>query len=125
MSHHHHHAPAVAPAHPAIELAHRLSEAINRCGTSPELTAASALCGLLFAQVRELIDKQASNASAPTIDLRLDEDEADMLRQTIGLDGDACAVRLHIGAGHSGRGVYVSADDYPEEGSVLLKSLPA
>lgn len=37
------------------------------------------------------------------------------------LDGDdAMAIRLMVGNGHSGYGVYVADDEYPEEGSSLL-----
>lgn len=66
-----------------------------------------------------------NTTTTPTFDVVLDEDAADLLRQTIGDDEDASPVRLMVGAGHSGYGLYVSSADYPEEGAVLLREMPA
>lgn len=53
------------------------------------------------------------------LDLTLTADEADTLRQCIG-DQDAQSIRLQIADGHSGRGLYVSSSEYPDEGSTLV-----
>jgi hypothetical protein len=53
----------------------------------------------------------------------LDEAEAAMLRDFIGSmdgDGEASAITLWSGDGHSGHGLYVSLTEYPEEGAVQL-----
>ena len=55
----------------------------------------------------------------------LDEEMAGLLRQTIGDDGEPNAIKLHIGDGHSGHGLYVSLSDYPEEGAIQLVESPA
>jgi hypothetical protein len=55
--------------------------------------------------------------------LNLTADEAETLRDMIG-DDEPQAIVLFIGEGHSGHGLYASSEDYPEEGSVRVTSLP-
>lgn len=50
----------------------------------------------------------------------LDEEMSGLLRQTIGDDGEPSAIRLEVGDGHSGWGLYVSLAEYPEEGAIQL-----
>jgi len=50
----------------------------------------------------------------------LDEEMSGLLRQQIGDDGEPYAIKLQIGNGHSGHGLYVSLADYPEEGAIQL-----
>lgn len=55
----------------------------------------------------------------------IDEEMAGLLRQTIGDDGEPNAIKLHIGDGHSGQGLYASLADHPEEGAIqLVESSP-
>jgi hypothetical protein len=70
-------------------------------------------------------DASSSAASElrPLFDLTLDECASGLLRDTIGSadeDGAPSSVRLQVGDGHSGYGLYVSAADYPEEGAIFL-----
>ncbi len=52
-------------------------------------------------------------------DVTLTEEESEFLRDTIGVD-DVSPIRLTVGDGHSGHGLYVSNADYQEEGSALI-----
>jgi hypothetical protein len=56
------------------------------------------------------------------LDVTIDDDDAlaylrDMVVQ---LDGDLTPIRLIVGDGHSGRGLYVFSADYPDEGGVKI-----
>lgn len=62
-------------------------------------------------------------ADARELTVYLDEEMSALLRQTIGDDGDAYAIKLHIGDGHSGWGLYVSLADYPDEGAIQLAAI--
>lgn len=65
------------------------------------------------------------NKLAVPFDVVLDEDAADLLRQTIGDDEEAAPVRLLVGGGHSGYGLYLAHAEYQEEGAVLLCPMPS
>lgn len=78
--------------------------------------------GRLLDTARTVLDAQPS---AQGLDVVLDEDEADLLRQTIGDAEEAAPVRLLVGDGHSGYGLYAAQADYQEEGAVLLHSMPS
>lgn len=73
-----------------------------------------------------LMRKASAALSSPPaqreLDITLDEEQVEFLRSFIGDDeGEApMPIRLQFGEGHSGRGLYVSSRDYPEEGSSLL-----
>lgn len=41
------------------------------------------------------------------------------------VDRDDDVVRLLLGDGHSGYGLYAAHPEYPEEGAILIKNLPA
>lgn len=60
------------------------------------------------------------------LDLTLTQAEAQNIAAFLGDDAEseAEAVRLLIGDGHSGYGLYVAHPDYPEEGALLVKRLP-
>ena len=62
---------------------------------------------------------QPARITREACDVVLSADEADTLRQCIG-DVDAQSIRLQIGDGHSGHGLYVSSAEYPDEGSTLV-----
>lgn len=61
------------------------------------------------------------------LDLTLTRDELAYLASflTDDVEKDDEAVRLLIGDGHSGYGLYAAHPEYPEEGAILVKNLPA
>ena len=64
----------------------------------------------------------------PAPDVTLDEDQAGLLRDMLGDPAEypeAITVRLLVGDGHSGHGLYVAQAEYQDEGAALLTSLPA
>lgn len=66
--------------------------------------------------------------AGPVLDVTLDEDQAGLLRDMLGDHAEypeAITVRLMVGDGHSGLGLYVAQAEYQDEGAVLLASLPA
>lgn len=66
-------------------------------------------------------------AAAPTgFDLLLNEEAVKLFQQWAGGDdsNEPSEVRLQYGDGHSGRGLYISLAEYPEEGSSLLVADP-
>lgn len=66
--------------------------------------------------------------AGPAMDVTLDEDQAGLLRDMLGdreAYPEAITVRLMVGDGHSGHGLYVAQAEYQDEGAVLLASLPA
>jgi hypothetical protein len=83
--------------------------------------AAAPQAGLTDAEVAAAV---AEMASAPQeFDIYLDEEASALLRDTIG-EGEAAAVRIQFGNGHSGPGLYVSLAEYPKEGSIKLWDSP-
>lgn len=64
--------------------------------------------------LRTALDLTLTNLELRSLAAFDDPDEAD--------DGDA--IRLLIGDGHSGYGLYVAHPEYPEEGAILVKELP-
>jgi hypothetical protein len=67
---------------------------------------------------------QAQQGLTTERDFTLTEEQAAFLRDSIGAD-DPASIRLQIGDGHAGFGLYVSHTDYPEEGSSLVCPLRA
>jgi hypothetical protein len=65
---------------------------------------------------------------ASALDVTLAEDQAGLLRDMLGdreAYAEAIPVRLLVGDGHSGHGLYVAQAEYQDEGAVLLTALPA
>jgi hypothetical protein len=59
------------------------------------------------------------------LDVTLDGEEAKLLRDILGDDRDELSpVRLLVGKGHSGHGLYAAHAEYQEEGAVLLAATP-
>jgi hypothetical protein len=59
------------------------------------------------------------------LDVTLDGEEAKLLRDMLGDDRDELSpVRLLVGNGHSGHGLYAAHAEYQEEGAVLLAATP-
>jgi len=61
------------------------------------------------------------------IDITIDDDDAlaylrDMVVQS---DGDLTSIRLLVGGGHSGYGLYIASADYPEEGAIKIADVAA
>ena len=54
------------------------------------------------------------------IDITLTEEESALLRDTLGEGDQTSPVRLQIGNGHGGYGLYASSAEYPEEGAVRI-----
>lgn len=73
------------------------------------------------------LKQAAQQAVQEVVDITIDDDDAleflrDMLVQS---DGDLTPIRLFIGDGHSGRGLYVASADYPEEGAIKIADIAA
>jgi hypothetical protein len=72
--------------------------------------------------------KQARSAPVQepvALDVTLDGEEAKLLRDMLGDDRDELSpVRLLVGNGHSGHGLYAAHAEYQEEGAVLLAATP-
>ena len=75
----------------------------------------------------ERLTKVDMNPVAWIVDITLDDDDQlTFLRDMIvHEDGDLMPIRLVIGGGHSGHGLYVASADYPDEGAILLAPTPA
>lgn len=61
------------------------------------------------------------------LDVTLDEAQAKVLRDHIVIgddDDDVAPIRLLVGSGHSGYGLYLAQAEYQDEGSVLLHEMP-
>jgi len=63
-------------------------------------------------------DKQEQGEPV-ALDVTLTEEESEFLRDSIGTD-DVSSIRLTVGHGHSGYGLYVSNVDYQDEGASLI-----
>jgi hypothetical protein len=68
------------------------------------------------------INPQPAPVQPVALDVTIDDDDAlaylrDMVVQS---DGDLTPIRLIVGDGHSGRGLYVFSADYPDEGGVKI-----
>lgn len=61
------------------------------------------------------------------LDVTLTKDEAEYIAAFVNdsAEQDDEVLRLMVGDGHSGYGLYVSDPDYPEEGAILVKNMPA
>lgn len=58
------------------------------------------------------------------LDVCLDEEATRLLHDTMVPEpGEVSAIRLQVGEGHDGHGLYVSLAEYPEEGSIFLASV--
>ena len=71
---------------------------------------------------QELLTAQPKEQEPVALDVTIDGDDAKLLASMLesGLDGEVTAIRLLMGSGHSGYGLYVSDNDYPDAGSTLL-----
>lgn len=76
--------------------------------------------------VPEDIEVGAAGQGGPEphrFDVTLSGEESDLVRQTIGDDEEAGPIRMLVGAGHSGYGLYLARADYEPEGAILLKPM--
>jgi hypothetical protein len=70
-------------------------------------------------------DKCKAVQEPVALDVTLDGEEAKLLRDILGDDRDELSpVRLLVGKGHSGHGLYAAHAEYQEEGAVLLAATP-
>lgn len=84
--------------------------------TNPTVTHEPATPGVpASAPLRTALDLTLTQGEAQNITAFLDDDA----------ESDAEVVRLLIGDGHSGYGLYAAHPDYPGEGAMLVKNLPA
>lgn len=60
------------------------------------------------------------------LDVTLTKDEAEYIAAFVSDSAEQNdeVLRLMVGDGHSGYGLYVSDPDYPEEGAILVKNMP-
>lgn len=75
---------------------------------------------------QQLTTEVAAPVQEPVaLDVTLDGEEAKLLRDMLGDDRDELSpVRLLVGNGHSGHGLYAAHAEYQEEGAVLLAATP-
>lgn len=67
------------------------------------------------------VSTQAPEAQALDVVARLDDEACTLLNALMqGDDGELSPITLQVGDGHSGRGLYASLTEYPEEGAVFL-----
>jgi hypothetical protein len=72
------------------------------------------------------INPQPAPVQPVALDVTLDGEEAKLLRDMLGDDRDELSpVRLLVGNGHSGHGLYAAHAEYQEEGAVLLAATPS
>ena len=72
--------------------------------------------------LKEQINQLTAQQEPVAFDATIEDEEAlatlrDMVVQD---DGDLTPIRLVVGGGHSGYGLYIASADYPDEGSILL-----
>jgi hypothetical protein len=86
----------------------------------------SCYCPNCEAMGKELAALKAQPVQEPVaLDVTLDGEEAKLLRDMLGDDRDELSpVRLLVGNGHSGHGLYAAHAEYQEEGAVLLAAAP-
>jgi hypothetical protein len=87
---------------------------------NPSVTARDSIILANYIAEQEAVIHKLMAAPSTAATFVLDEDMAGLLRQTIGDDGDPNSIRLEVGDGHSGWGLYASLTEYPEEGAVQL-----
>lgn len=78
--------------------------------------------------IRPFADSQAKSATPASFDVHLDAAAVETLNvySEKDTDGDEWpGLRLQLGNGHSGHGLYLSLSEYPEEGSELLTAIPS
>jgi hypothetical protein len=92
-----------------------------------QLLISQALSDSISAEQARLSAGAAPAAVASALDVTLAEDQAGLLRDMLGdreAYAEAIPVRLLVGDGHSGHGLYVAQAEYQDEGAVLLTALP-
>ena len=74
----------------------------------------------------EPVAKQAEQKLSTIADIWIDDEDAlQLIRDMVAHeDGDLMPIRLLLGDGHSGHGLYIASADYPEEGAHLLTTTP-
>jgi hypothetical protein len=109
-----------APDAHGVELSHDQAVELLRDALGVEVEIARHCPSAPLAQ-------QQGGQGEAAFEVVLTDEETSFLRAFMGEDeGEAPSpIRLQIGDGHDGYGVYVSLVDYPEEGSSLLTTLAA
>lgn len=76
--------------------------------------------------VREPAAVQAEQKLSTIADIWIDDENAlSLIRDMVAHeDGDLMPIRLLLGDGHSGHGLYIASADYPEEGAHLIAETP-
>lgn len=70
---------------------------------------------------------QPEGTAAASFDVTLGEEQVKLLRDTIVIGDDAddlAPIRMVVGDGHSGHGLYLAQVEYQDEGAVLLAAMP-
>lgn len=68
------------------------------------------------------VDQQPLSAA---FDVVLSEDDALLLRSVIGDEAEAQSIRLSVGEGYGGYGLYARSAECPEEGGTLIRTIEA
>jgi len=93
----------------------------------------SSVADTALTEGRKALEEQAPSTSGERASTAMDvtiEDDAlsllhDMVAPAFEDDKECTPVRLLLGDGHSGYGLYAASADYPEEGAVLLAAVKA
>lgn len=68
----------------------------------------------------------ATAQPCPALDVTLDQERAGFLRDILGGDlGELCSVRLFVGEGRSGHGLYVAHASHLDDGFIFVAGFPA
>jgi hypothetical protein len=97
---------------------------ISDVGSDSNMVCPDTMYGLLPKGTGKITLHESKPAPVQPValDVTIDDDDAlaylrDMVVQS---DGDLTPIRLIVGDGHSGRGLYVFSADYPDEGGVKI-----
>lgn len=96
-------------------------------GVHPGIYIARAILAAASSQpVREPAAVQAEQKLSTIADIWIDDENAlSLIRDMVAHeDGDLMPIRLLLGDGHSGHGLYIASADYPEEGAHLIAETP-
>ena len=106
----------------ALRLTQRITDYLAGGGLyNPELADHGAVRDLLI-DCREALAEQPAQQEPVALDVTIEGDSAKLLASMLEpvLEDEPTPIRLLVGKGHSGHGLYVAAAEYQEEGAVLL-----
>lgn len=122
-------------AKPPVRVLDAADQFCPKCGHNRDTSSVSSVdlgdgrqsCQKCGAEWIEPAAVTATQAPRMALDLTLTKEEAEGLASFLDcdLESDDDTVRLLIGHGHSGYGLYAAHPEYPEEGAILVTNMPA